>query len=202
MAEGADVQVAMTRAAASFVSPLVLQTLSRSSGRTRASRAREDAAIGHIRIAEEADVVLVAPATADLVARMALGMADDIVTAALLVARCPVVVAPSMNTNMLAHPAVRGTSRACVSFGYRIVESDRGELACGYEGAGRLPDADALIAEVAAALAPNRICAGGACWSRPGRRARRSTRCAISRTARADAWATPSRQPPGGAART
>jgi phosphopantothenoylcysteine decarboxylase/phosphopantothenate--cysteine ligase len=153
-AEGADVQVAMTRAARNFVSPLVLQTLSKRPVALELLDAHEDAAIGHIRIAEEANVVLVAPATADLIARMALGIADDIVTTALLVAKCPVVVAPSMNSNMLEHPTVTRNLETLRSFGHRIVESDRGELACGYEGAGRLPDAEALIAEVVAALAP------------------------------------------------
>lgn len=153
-AEGADVQVAMTRAARDFVSPLVLQTLSKRPVALELLDAREDAAIGHIRIAEEADVVLIAPATADLIAKMALGIADDIVTTALLVAKCPVVVAPSMNSNMLEHPTVTRNLATLASFGYRVVDSDRGELACGYEGAGRLPDAEALVAEVAAALAP------------------------------------------------
>ncbi|HXC51859.1 MAG TPA: bifunctional phosphopantothenoylcysteine decarboxylase/phosphopantothenate--cysteine ligase CoaBC [Candidatus Limnocylindrales bacterium] len=153
-AEGADVQVAMTRAAREFVSPLVLQTLSHHPVALELLDAREDAAIGHIRIADEADVVLVAPATANLISRLASGMADDIVAAALLVARCPVVVAPSMNTNMLGHPAVARNLAMLASFGYRIVESDSGELACGYEGAGRLPDAEALVAEVRAALSP------------------------------------------------
>jgi phosphopantothenoylcysteine decarboxylase/phosphopantothenate--cysteine ligase len=153
-AEGADVQVAMTRAARNFVSPLVLQTLSKRPVALELLDAREDAAIGHIRIAEEADVVLVAPATADLIAKMALGIADDIVTTALLVAKCPVVVAPSMNSNMLEHPTVTRNLETLRAFGHRIVESDRGELACGYEGAGRLPDAEDLIDEVAAALAP------------------------------------------------
>jgi phosphopantothenoylcysteine decarboxylase/phosphopantothenate--cysteine ligase len=153
-AEGADVQVAMTRAARNFVSPLVLQTLSKRPVALELLDAHEDAAIGHIRIAEEADVVLIAPATADLIARMALGIADDIVTTALLVAKCPVVVAPSMNSNMLEHPTVTRNLETLRSFGHRIVESDRGELACGYEGAGRLPDAEALVAEVVAALAP------------------------------------------------
>lgn len=154
-AEGADVRVAMTKAAREFVTPLVLQTLSRHPVATDLLDAREEAAIGHIRLAEEADVVLVAPATADLLARLAAGMADDIVTAALLVARCPVVVAPSMNCNMLEHPATRRNLQTLASFGYRLVDSDRGQLACGYEGAGRLPDADALVAEIRSALAPN-----------------------------------------------
>lgn len=151
-AAGATVRVAMTRAAREFVSPMVLQTLSLHPVALELLDPHEEAVIGHIRVAEEADVVLVAPATADLVARMAAGMADDIVTAALLVARCPVVVAPSMNCNMLEHPATLRNLATLVSFGHRIVAADRGQLACGYEGAGRLPDADDLVAEVRAAL--------------------------------------------------
>jgi phosphopantothenoylcysteine decarboxylase/phosphopantothenate--cysteine ligase len=149
---GASVQVAMTKAAASFVTPLTLQTLSRKPVATDLLSASEDATIGHIRIAEQADVVLVAPATADLIARMANGFADDIVTAALLVTRAPVVVAPSMNSNMLDHPAVAANVERLRGFGYRIVEPDSGDLACGYEGPGRLPDAPELIDELAAAL--------------------------------------------------
>ena len=152
--EGAEVQVAMTKAAREFVSPLVLQTLSGRTVATNLLDPREDAAIGHIRIAEEAEVVLVAPATADLIARLAVGVADDIVTTALLAARCPIVVAPSMNTGMLEHAAVQANIAKLDSFGYRIVESDRGLLACGTEGAGRLPDAPDLLAELRAALAP------------------------------------------------
>lgn len=152
---GADVQVAMTPAAREFLTPLTLQTLSHRRVATDLFDSADEAAIGHITIAESADVVLVAPATADLIARMAQGMANDIVTAALLVARAPVVVAPAMNSLMLSHPATVRNLQDLAAFGHRLVESDRGELACGYEGPGRLPDPDALLAEVAAALCAN-----------------------------------------------
>ncbi len=151
---GAAVQVAMTRAATSFITPLTLQTLSRRPVATDLLDAGQESAIGHIRLAEQADVVLVAPATADLIARMAAGMADDIVTAALLVNRAPVVVAPSMNTNMLEHPAVQSNLRRLAEWGCRVVPSDEGELACGWTGVGRLPDAALLVEEVRAALSP------------------------------------------------
>ncbi len=151
---GAEVQVAMTAAAREFITPLTLQTLSRKPVATDLLDAGEEAAIGHIAIAERADVVLVAPATADLIARMAAGQANDIVTAALLVTRAPVVVAPSMNCNMLDHPATVANLARLAEYGYRLVESDEGELACGYEGRGRLPDPEVLLAEVAAALGP------------------------------------------------
>ena len=104
--QGATVQVAMTAAACRFITPLTLQTLSGRPVATDLLNAGEEAEIGHITIADQADVVIVAPATANLIARMAQGRADDVVTAALLATRAPVVVAPSMNTNMLEHPAV------------------------------------------------------------------------------------------------
>lgn len=149
---GATVQVAMTKAATEFISPLTLQTLSRQRVATDLLSASEDADIGHIRISDEADVVIVAPATAGLISRMASGMADDVVTAALLATTAPVVVAPAMNTNMLDHPAVRDNLDRLAAFGHRIVEPDSGELACGHEGPGRLPDAEVLLEETMAAL--------------------------------------------------
>jgi phosphopantothenoylcysteine decarboxylase/phosphopantothenate--cysteine ligase len=154
IANGADVQVAMTRSAARFITPLTLQTLSRRPVATDLLSENEEATIGHIRLAEEADAVLVAPATANLIARLAAGMADDMITAAALVTRAPVVVAPSMNTLMLEHRATQANIATLRSFGYRIVAPASGELACGYEGKGRLPDPDDLVQEVAAALAP------------------------------------------------
>lgn len=154
IAAGADVQVAMTRAASRFITPLTLQTLSRRPVASDLLSESEDATIGHIRLAEEADVVLVAPATADLVARLATGMADDMVTATALVTRAPILVAPSMNTLMLEHPATQANLATLRRYGYRIVEPASGELACGYEGAGRLPDPEDLVQEVAAALSP------------------------------------------------
>ena len=154
IAVGAEVQVAMTRAATRFITPLTLQTLSRRRVASDLLSESEDAEIGHIRLAEEADVVLLAPATADLIARLAAGMADDMVTATVLATRAPIVVAPSMNTLMLEHPATRANISVLRGFGYRIVAPACGELACGYEGAGRLPDPDDLVQEVAAALSP------------------------------------------------
>lgn len=151
-AAGATVQVAMTSAATRFITPLTLQTLSRRPVALEILDAREDAEIGHIRLADEADVVLVAPATADLIARLSAGMANDVVAASILATRAPVVVAPAMNTHMLTHPATVRNLATLSSYGYRIVEPDRGELACGYEGAGRLPDPEVLVAETAAAL--------------------------------------------------
>lgn len=153
-AAGATVQVAMTKGAASFITPLTLQSLSRRPVATDLLSASQDASIGHIRLASEADAVLIAPATANLIARMAAGMADDVVTATVLATTAPITVAPAMNSAMLEHPAVRANISTLESYGYRIVEPDSGELACGVDGPGRLPDADELISELAASLSP------------------------------------------------
>jgi phosphopantothenoylcysteine decarboxylase/phosphopantothenate--cysteine ligase len=154
MAAGADVQVAMTPAASRFITALTLQAVSQRAVATDLLDPVADAQIGHIRLADDADLVLIAPATANLIARMAHGMADDIVTATVLATRAPVVVAPAMNTLMLEHPAVVENLRSLETFGYRLVAPDVGQLACGYEGAGRLPDPEVLLEEVAAALSP------------------------------------------------
>lgn len=152
IAAGAEVQVAMTSAATHFITPLTLQTLSGKQVATSILDAAEEATIGHIAIAQSCDVVLVAPATADLIARMAAGMGDDMVTTALLATTAPVVVAPAMNSIMYAHAAVRTNLAVLESRGCRIVEPDHGELACGYDGPGRLPDAPVLLEAVENAL--------------------------------------------------
>ncbi len=150
---GSNVQVAMTAASAEFIGPLTLQALSGQPVASKILDAREDSSIGHIVIAERADAVLVAPATAGLISRLAVGAADDMVTAAVLAARCPIIVAPAMNTHMFEHPAVQANLKTLESFGYRIVQPDHGKLACGYEGVGRLPDADVLVDEIECGLA-------------------------------------------------
>lgn len=145
---GARVRVMMTRAAPQFITPLTLQTLSGAPVATDVLSLVEEAQIGHIRIADSADAIVIAPASADLLARMALGMADDVVTAVLLAARCPVAVAPAMNVHMYEHPAVRENLARLAARGVIVIEPEEGELACGYEGKGRLPDPRAIVEEV------------------------------------------------------
>ncbi len=145
---GARVRVMMTRAAPQFITPLTLQTLSGAPVATDVLSLVEEAQIGHIRIADSADAIVIAPASADLLARMALGMADDVVTAVLLAARCPVAVAPAMNVHMYEHPAVRENLARLAARGVVVIEPEEGELACGYEGKGRLPDPRAIVEEV------------------------------------------------------
>ncbi len=152
---GACVRVMMTRGACEFITPLTLQTLARNPVATGAFSLTEESEIGHIRLAGSADAIVVAPATADVIAKAAAGIADDLLTTVLLATRAPVAFAPAMNAHMYAHPAVAENLGRLRSRGVTIIEPAEGELACGYEGKGRLPDPAAIVEEVERMLAPH-----------------------------------------------
>ena len=151
---GAVVQVVMTRGAREFVTPLTLQTLSGARVGTDTFDLTEESEIGHIRLADTAEVVAIAPATANVMAKMAHGIADDLLTTVLLATRAPIVVAPAMNVHMWEHPATQANLRTLVDRGARIVGPTSGSLACGYEGAGRLAEPAEIVEEIACALTP------------------------------------------------
>jgi phosphopantothenoylcysteine decarboxylase / phosphopantothenate---cysteine ligase len=152
---GATVRVVLTRAAEEFVTPLTLQTLSGHPVARRTFDLTEESEIGHIRLADTADVLLIAPATANVIAKLAAGIADDLLTTVVLATRALVLVAPAMNVHMWEHATVRANVARLRELGYGVIEPDSGALACGYEGAGRLPDAPVLVEEVAAAVSTN-----------------------------------------------
>ncbi|HEY0714153.1 MAG TPA: bifunctional phosphopantothenoylcysteine decarboxylase/phosphopantothenate--cysteine ligase CoaBC [Polyangia bacterium] len=146
----ARVRVVMTRAATEFITPLTLQTLSNAPVGTELFDLTSEAEIGHIKVADEADIIIIAPASADAIARMAAGMADDLLTAVVLASKAPLLLAPAMNVNMWQQPIVQDNLRRLIGTGrVRTVGPDSGELACGWIGAGRLVDP----AEIAAAAA-------------------------------------------------
>jgi phosphopantothenoylcysteine decarboxylase/phosphopantothenate--cysteine ligase len=146
---GHSVRCAMTEAATRFVAPLVLQTLTGETVRQSLFDSSEEGEIDHIRLADWADLVLVAPATANVLAKMCHGVTDDLVTALLLATRAPVLVAPAMNVNMWDHPATQSNLEILRSRGVRFVGPEPGELACGWEGLGRMSEP----ADIAAAAA-------------------------------------------------
>jgi phosphopantothenoylcysteine decarboxylase/phosphopantothenate--cysteine ligase len=152
---GAQVDVAMTARAQKFVGPMTFQALTRRPVFTDLFSLTEEASIGHIQLADQADLVVIAPATANALARLAAGQADDPVAAIALATRAPVLVAPSMNVNMWAHPLTRANLTRLVEVaGYRVVGPGDGFLACRWTGPGRLAE-PADIAEAAAhVLAP------------------------------------------------
>ncbi len=156
---GFGVQVAMTAAATKFITPLTLAALTGKRVITSLFEDRSDeetlqSAIAHIDVARAADAFLVAPASADVIAKLALGLADDFLTTAHLAFRGPLLVAPAMNTNMWEHPATRENLAMLRSRGATVVEPGFGELACGTVGAGRMAGLDSIVAAVHDALRP------------------------------------------------
>jgi phosphopantothenoylcysteine decarboxylase / phosphopantothenate---cysteine ligase len=138
---GASVRVVMTDAATQFITPLTLQALSGNPVSRDLFDLGSEAEIGHIRLADEADLVVIAPATADSIARLAAGMADDLLAAVVLAGRGPVLLAPAMNVNMWENPLTQANLARLLGKGggrFSTVGPDRGALACGWVGAGRL----------------------------------------------------------------
>jgi phosphopantothenoylcysteine decarboxylase/phosphopantothenate--cysteine ligase len=146
MKNNATAQVVMTANAARFVAPLTFEALSRRKVCVDLFRDRHSAAVDHIQWAEEADAVVIAPATANVIAKMAHGIADDALTTLMLAVTCPVLICPAMNTHMYESRPVQRNLDILRSMGFEVLAAAQGELACGTTGPGRLPD-PALIAD-------------------------------------------------------
>ena len=153
-AAGARVRVVMTRSACEFITPLTLQTLAGEPVATELFDLTQQSEIGHIRLADDADVVLVAPATANLIGKAAAGLGDDLLTTVLLATRAPVLLAPAMNVHMWENPIVQENLERLRRHGWRLIAPGVGALACGYEGAGRLAEPPLIVAEIERALTP------------------------------------------------
>jgi phosphopantothenoylcysteine decarboxylase/phosphopantothenate--cysteine ligase len=152
---GAGVDVAMTARAQKFVGPMTFQALTRRPVFTDLFSLTEEAAIGHIQLADRADLVVIAPATANALARLAAGHADDPVAAIVLATRAPVLLAPSMNVNMWNHPLTRANLVRLVEVaGYHVVGPGDGFLACRWTGPGRLAEPTDIVEAAAHVLAP------------------------------------------------
>jgi phosphopantothenoylcysteine decarboxylase / phosphopantothenate---cysteine ligase len=156
--EKLDVQVVMTRSAREFITPLTFAALTGNKvitemfGSPDAAPANVESAIEHIAVAGRIDLLLVAPATADILAQFANGIADDFLTTLYLATKAPVVVAPAMNVNMWEHPATRENLERLQARGVQVVDPDEGYLACGMTGAGRLASTEAIAQKVCAVL--------------------------------------------------
>jgi len=145
---GADIFVVMTREATEIITPLTLQTLSRNPVGADLWKEGEGWQPGHIELADKADLLLVAPATANIIACFAHGLAPDLLTSIYLATPAPVMIAPAMNGKMLDHPATRENLRTLSERGHTIIEPDQGMLACGYEGKGKLSSVEVIVNEV------------------------------------------------------
>ncbi|HJB41900.1 MAG TPA: bifunctional phosphopantothenoylcysteine decarboxylase/phosphopantothenate--cysteine ligase CoaBC [Candidatus Gemmiger avicola] len=149
---GADVHVLMTKNATEFIAPLVFETLTNRRCIVDTFDRNFQYDVAHVSLANAADLMLIAPATANVIAKLAHGLADDMLTTVTLAATCPKLVAPAMNTHMLENPITQDNIRTLAHYGFTVIPSGSGLLACGDVGSGRLPDEDVLLDYVDRAL--------------------------------------------------
>lgn len=142
---GAEVKVILSEAAAKFVAPLTFQALSKNDVYIDTFDEPNSKVIAHIDLADWADLVIVAPATANTIGKLANGIADNMVTTTLLAATSPIWIAPAMNVHMYEHPAVINNIETLHRFGYKFIEPSEGYLACGYVGKGRLEEPEKIV---------------------------------------------------------
>jgi phosphopantothenoylcysteine decarboxylase/phosphopantothenate--cysteine ligase len=140
-----EVTPVLTKGGEHFITAMSLGTLAESQVHTSLWELKDEVEIGHIQLSRSADFILVCPATADLLAKMAAGIADDLATTLLLATDKPVVVAPAMNVRMWLHAATRRNVQQLVDDGARIIEPAEGEMACGEHGPGRLPEPQQIV---------------------------------------------------------
>jgi len=152
MTEGAAVRVVMTKSAGRFITPLTFQTLTSSPVVDDMWESNTPLEIGHISLADWADVVVIAPATANIIGKIAGGIADDFLSTFLVAVRAPVVICPAMNVNMYSNAIVQENLAKLKSHDYQIVDPGIGLMACGTEGQGRLPELEFIIEETRSAL--------------------------------------------------
>ncbi len=143
---GATVHVVMTRSACEFVTPLTFQTLSGHPVHTELFNLYQEQEIGHISLADRADLFILAPATANLIGKIAQGLADDLLTTTVMATKAPVLIVPAMNTNMYENPLYQRNEKALREVGYHLLDPVDGELACGWTGQGKMPDPQDIIA--------------------------------------------------------
>lgn len=157
---GADVHVMMTKHATEFIAPLTFETLTNNRVVVDSFDRNFKYDVAHVELAKAADIILIAPATANVIAKMANGIADDFLTTTVLAARCKKLVAPAMNTAMFENPITQDNIEKLKNYGFTVIEPDAGYLACGDVGAGRLPEPGALCEYVYRELAREKDLAG------------------------------------------
>lgn len=145
---GCEVTVVMTRAATEFVGELTFRTLTRKPVGLDMFGSREEWKPEHIAYADQADLFVIAPCTANVLAKLAQGLADDLLTCSALACTAPLVIAPAMNDNMWRHPATRANVRTLIQRGVRLVPPGDGDLACGRKGQGRMAEPAAILKDI------------------------------------------------------
>ena len=150
---GVRVKVVMTENATKFISPLTFESLTGNKCIVDTFDRNFEFDIKHISLAKEADLILIAPATANIIAKLAGGIADDMLSTTVLAASCPVIVAPAMNSVMYEHITVKRNVESIKSYGYEVIEPESGRLACGDVGKGKLADIETLFAHIVKSIA-------------------------------------------------
>ena len=143
--KGANVNVIMTNNATKFITPLTLETLSKNKVYSDMFNHEYKKEVIHIELAQTSDLVLVAPCSANMIAKLSYGLGDDLVSTTLLATRAQIVIAPAMNDNMYSNPIVQDNISRLKRFGYKFIEPETGSLACGYVGKGKLAKKEIII---------------------------------------------------------
>ncbi len=157
---GVEVHVIMTKNATNFITPTTFEVLSGNKCIVDTFDRGFTFEVEHISLAKKADLILIAPATANIIAKLSTGIADDMLTTTVLAAKCPILAAPAMNTNMYEHITVRNNLEKLSSYGYEIIEAASGRLACGDVGKGKLADIEVLFAHIVKNIAYEKDLAG------------------------------------------
>lgn len=148
----ADVHVVMTQAATEFITPLTLQSISQNKVTVEMFERSENWEIEHISLAKKADLLVIAPATANIIGKIANGIADDMLSTTAMATKAPILIAPAMNTNMYANPIVQANIERLKSIGVRFIAPETGRLACGDIGEGKLASVETIVGEIAKLL--------------------------------------------------
>lgn len=156
----ADVHVLMTRNATNFINPITFETLTGNKCLVDTFDRNFQFQVEHVSIAKKADVVMLAPATANVIGKLAHGIADDMLTTTLMACKCPVYVSPAMNTNMYENPVLRDNLNTLQRYGYHIIDPANGYLACGDTGAGKMPEPEVLLDYILKEIAIEKDLAG------------------------------------------
>ncbi len=143
--QGADVHVLMTSNATNFINPITFETLTGNKCLVDTFDRSFQYSVEHVALAKKADIVMIAPATADVIAKLAHGIADDMLTTTVLACRCRKLISPAMNTAMLMNPVTQDNLAICEHYGMEVIEPAVGHLACGDEGAGKMPEPEVLL---------------------------------------------------------
>lgn len=154
---GLEVKVILSESASKFVTPLTFQALSRNDVHIDTFDEKNSKVIAHIDLADWADLIVVAPATANVIGKLANGIADNMITTTLLAATSPVWIAPAMNVHMYDHPAVRKNLETLRSYGYGFIEPGEGYLACGYVGKGRMEEPETIVEKITEFFQPKNM---------------------------------------------